>query len=491
MGIIQRQSLKGLIAFVLGAGVHMVTMLFLMPNMLSEQDIAVYRVYFSLIMLFSVVGLGGTNGIYLKFFSELKTDARKLYMVNTVSLLFALCFCILMVVGIYFSVDIFYGLKKTESPYLLRHFACVPISSICLALLYYFESYSLASHRLTAPTVLKEVALRSMLLLLVVGYYFKWISIFTFFWAYSFSYFICLVVLIVYCVKYKGYRLAWYPPLLKEIPWKKYFSYAFFLFISAVIATAVINMDQVILYGLLGSLATDIYGMAFTIASMITIPYKPLSAILLPFLFDAWQQGDSEKINRINRQSSLYLSAIGILFFLLLNSNISIFYRFIPEYLQHFRWPLLILCLGRILDYATGASTELLLSSPDYKKLNIFFLITFIGTSLMYLFLVPRYSYTGAAVATVFGILLFNSLKFGLLYRKYQLQPLHQHLLFLYGVGGLIFGVQFLLPTLENFYLDAFIRSSLILASYGGIIFGLKLFPEVNDKILALIRFRS
>lgn len=482
MGIIQRQSIKGVIVFIIGAGLHFFVMLCLLPNVLTEADFAVYRVYFSLIMVFSMLGIGGVNSVVTRHFHDFNEDALKLKVFNFVSLMTVILFGLISVCAIYLSKNTLYALKHTESPYLLTYFYCVPISTFFLVMIYYFESYSIATHRLTAPSVVKEILMRLILLAGVGLYYYHIITIYQFFILYALSYVVGFVILMIYCIAIRGYRIAFDREVFNSLQFKSYLVFASVIFLIGLIGAMLLNFDQVVVYGMLGSNSTLVYGHAVTTAALITIPYKPLAAILLPFAYKAWQTNDMKKLNEINRESAKYLSVLGAFLFAVLVANTNNIIQLAPQ-LASFKWPLIIIGFGRVLDYTTGISSEILLSSPSYKRLIAYMSLTFLFSLLCYKLLIPPFHEIGAAISCTLTLIFYNVLKFFHLKNRYQLQPITKESILFIGLGFFALGVQFILPKMNNFILDTICRSTLVLMVYGSIIYFANWLPEVNQYI--------
>ncbi len=487
MGIIQRQSIKGTLVFIVGSAIHFATMILFMPKLLSIQDQATYRVYLSIILTTSVLGIAGVNAVLIRHLETWRKNKLVLPTFNAITLGYTLLWSLIMVAGLYLGKDFIYKWKGTTDPYLLKYFWCIPLSSFFFALLYYFEAYSIATHRLTAPSIVKEVLLKLILLISMVLYAKQLITIYQFFLIYALSYGVGFIIMAIYCFTIRGYRLGWSNIAVQQLPLQDYFKYSIYFLLSSIAGALMLNSDQVVLYGMLGSTATAIYGNSVTLGSMITIPYKPLSAILLPFMYEAWANNDTEKLNKINLESSKNLSAIGALLLVLLVANVHHLYQFMPASLAFFKWPLIIIGLGRVLDYTTGASTELLLSSPTYKRLVVYMFATFIFSLLCYKILIPRYQEVGAALSCSLTLLFYNVLKYIHLYKQYKLQPFNLTSMAFILIGAIAWAAQLLLPVLPNFILDIAVRCTIIATVYGGIVLYYKLIPFANNLLTKYI----
>jgi O-antigen/teichoic acid export membrane protein len=485
MGIIQRQSIKGTLVFVIGAGIHFFSMLILLPKLIpvDSPEQAIYRVYINLIMLFSVLGTGGIGGVVLKHLSDYDKNPLQKKAFNTVSFCFALACACLAVIFIYISKDVLYAWKKTDSPFLLTYFWVIPFSTFFMTLLFYFESYSVATYRLTAPSVVKEIIMKAILCLAIFLFGTKVITAYQFFQLYAFSYFVGFIIISGYCVFIRGFRFSFDFIQIKKIPFQSFVPYLLYIFSIGVLATLILNIDQPIVYGMAGANSINIYGLAVTAASMITIPYKPLASILLPFMYDAWKTNDIEKLNKMNLESSRNLTAIGVLLYMLLVGNIQFLIAIIGQQFQPIVWPLIIIGIGRVIDYTTGTSSELMFSAPSHKKMIVFMALTFLFSLGCYYVFIPAYKEIGAAISCTLTLVFFNILKYFHLKKHYQLQPLAKESIYFIIVGIGILVVSYFIPSTNILIVDLVIKSSFLAGIYFGIVYYCNWMPVVNTFI--------
>ncbi len=488
MGIVKRQSIKGIAIFVIGAAIHFMTMLILMPNILSESDQALYRVYFSLIVMATSAGAGGVHVIIMKHYNNWQHKPEVLKTFNTINLFMLFCLCTLMVLGLYGCKSLIYSWKGNSSPLLLKYFWVVPFSAVFSALIIYFEAYSISTHRLTAPSIVKEIVMRVFLLGSIFLYHLGKISITTFFTFYACSYLLGFLILFFYCYQFRGFKLGFNKFHFNEIAYKQYLPFFFYILIIAVLATFMINSDQVIMYSMQGAKSTDIYGYAVTCASLITIPYKPISSFILPFLYEAWNKNDLNKIKEISDATSKNLSVLGVLLCLLLIINIPLLYSFVPQNLALFKWPLIILGVGRVLDYTTGVSTEILLTAPKYKLYGYCLIATYLFSILMYKLLIPSYYELGAALATAFTLVFVNVLKFIVLKKYYGLQPIVKESIFCILIGVILYLLIQVIPSFENIWVNTIYKSTLTFFTYVILVHKLNLAPQASDAWRGFLR---
>lgn len=77
MGVIAKQSIKGALANYLGVLIGAVTTLFVVTDLLSQEEIGLTRVLVDAAMLFSGLAQLGTNASILKFYPKFKDPASR------------------------------------------------------------------------------------------------------------------------------------------------------------------------------------------------------------------------------------------------------------------------------------------------------------------------------------------------------------------------------------------------------------------------------
>jgi O-antigen/teichoic acid export membrane protein len=484
MGIIQRQSIKGLAIYIIGAGIHVFTMIYFLPNFISEADFGVFRVCFSLIAIFGSIGILGIPALVIKSQQEFKSNHKILGSFNFVTFLIAFAGCVICFLALYASKNAIYAWKGTSSPYLLNYFYTIPIGVFFSILLFYFDAYSVSTFRLTAPSIVKEIIIKLLILIDAILLSYNYITPNTFFLIFAFSYGIGFLILFIYDYAIRDYRWSMNLEILKNVHFRHQFYPTFFIFIIGALGALMLNINEPFVYGLLGAQQTSIQSIAITLSSMLTIPYKPLSNILFPFMHDAWQKKDTEKLNKISLDSSKYLFAIGIFLFLLLWSNINNIFKIIPNQASELYWPLFIFCVGRLLDYTTGTSTELLYTAPSYRKMIPIMISVFLFSLICYWLLIPKFRIIGAAITFSSMLTLFNILKYYHLNKNYNLQFFSWSMIKIFAIGMAVYLLQSIISSVSsNWLVDAIFRSVVVCVLFLGSVFLLKIFPEINQVI--------
>ena len=114
----------------------------------------------------------------------------------------------------------------------------------------------------------------------------------------------------------------------------------------------------------------------------------------------------------------------------------------------------------------------------------LFVLILGIITVSGNLILIPILGITGAAIASLSSYFLINTIVILFIYRKLRIQPFNLKSLKIFALITAAFFINFLLPTLENWFLDSFYRSLILLVIFVGFTYFYKLSEDLNSLVL-------
>jgi O-antigen/teichoic acid export membrane protein len=130
---------------------------------------------------------------------------------------------------------------------------------------------------------------------------------------------------------------------------------------------------------------------------------------------------------------------------------------------------------------ATGVNTALIYYSELYKK-GTYLLYLMIGTTLLLnICLIPVYGIIGAAIGTGVALLMYNVLKFWLIYKHYNLQPFGNYIYVIVLLFLVCLLVNCFLPHLNDTLLNMIFHSVVVTLIFGFGVIGLKLIPFKKD----------
>ncbi len=491
MGVIIRQGIKHSIVNYLGAGVGIISMLFIYPR--DTEAYGLVRFLTDSAVLFIPLTLLGANVLPVRFFPELESNENKHQGFLGWLMLLSLAGLILTVSVFWVSWDFiirYYSeVSELYRVYLVFFVPILIIRALIQLLIHYVSNF----HRIVIPSILNDllfkITLPVFILLKVYGI-----------WGYRelvfgvlFNFVFVLIGLVIYLIHLGQWSLkinwkAYDKPLLKSMR-----IYAFYGVLGTISSTIAVNLDVFMIGTMVSPEATGVYGIASIMANLINRPQVALSMIAAPIIMKAWQNKSVQPIEEIYRKSSVNALVPGLLIFLLIWLNLPDIYEIMPNSMeiQTNKTALLLLGLAFLLNLLTGVNTEVMIYSNLFKAHFYAVLILSIVNIILNYFFITSMGITGAALATLIAFSCYNIYKCLIIYRKMGIHPFSTGILKVIGIGiGLWWGFG-LLPLTENMWLNLVIRSGLMSILYVVLIYRLKASAEVNqilDKGISYIK---
>lgn len=210
--------------------------------------------------------------------------------------------------------------------------------------------------------------------------------------------------------------------------WKQLLIWGIPFALSGIFYTVYYSIDIVMLTQLVGDFATGIYNATYKLINVLTLFYGIYTAVIFPVMSKLYKNEKSLLVASFEK-STKYLTmatvpiAVGCLFY----SNDIIQFIYGNQYdqagmvLQILIWTVCFLFING------AASTALNASHKEYSVTKIY-LVAAVFNVCLNLFLIPRYSYIGASIATVLSDVLILILALFIM-NKLNLLP-KKHLLF-------------------------------------------------------------
>lgn len=490
MGIVIKQSFKTLIITYIGLAIGYINTLWLFPFILSKEEIGFTRLFINLCLLFATFASLGAVNIPNKFFPYFDDkEKRHNGFLFFLILLGSGGFLIFTILFFAFK-NLVYSIYSVSAPLLVEYYYFFLL--LAFIALYYsiFESYLIIQKKPVVPNIVKEVIIRIFFSVALLLVWFNFINFHQFVIAIILTYLTGLLLILVYTEKLKVLFLKPNLQVFKSVLFKQIFGYGLFQIVGNAINLLILNIDGVMLSAYKGLGATGIYSIAFFIATVIEIPKRSLSQSLIPFISEANKNNNIQKLKSIYKSSAINQLIIGGFIFIGIWSNVENIFNLMPNtqiYIQG-KWVVFYIGLSKLFDLATGVNTEII-GTSKYYKIDLFFLgflgITAIITNIL---LIPPYGIAGAALASAISVFLFNILRSLFLLIKFKIQPFSTDTVKVLIIGGIVLFINFLIPYLDNLYLDIVIRSLVILLLFGGMVFLTKASEELNIIALKIIK---
>lgn len=482
--IVQRnQSLFNSLAAYTGMGIAFVNKILLYPRYLADAgQVGLLNVMYEVANLFANLASWGFANIILRYFPIFQDRSKGhkgflFFAALVVHLVF------LLISGVYLlfrpQISAFY----TKSPLLITYYTELIFLALGILWTLVLEAYLRSLYRSVFPSFIRDVYLKVFQTLAVLAYAFDWID---------FSQLILCTILIqgsvgLILLAYTYYlgELHLRPVWSREIGrlYKNMLNYGGFLVLGNISMLLVMVIDALMVSGMVGASASDIYTTMANILLIMVVPSRSLFKVVYPKIARYWRLRSLRAIGiaYTGVTSNNVFFATLIMLGILLNFPLVV-HSMQPIYAEGFE-VLTILAFAKWVDIVTGLNGMILITSKQYKLDLLFSLGMVLLAFVSNLWLIPQVGIAGAAWATLLTSIVYNALRTAYIYYAYKLQPfLWSHgMIALIGLG--LFVLVSSLPETGQVVADVLIRSLLCTLLYVGSIYGLKLYPALNRKI--------
>ena len=494
MGIVIRQSTRSVFITYIGIGIGVINTLWLLPYVLTEEQLGLYRSIISAAVLFSIIASLGSANIPTRFFFYFKDIKNRhngiLFFILLISCFGFLVFTLLFLQFRYLFVAAFIK----NAPLILNYYFPLIFFTFVLLFINIFESYNIIQQNPVIPIFSREVLTRVFLSANLILYLFYKFDYYYFILLLIGTYGIVLLILIYYTQTQDYLFIKPDLRIFKSKLLKEMFVFAGFISLGNISSIIIISIDSLMLSAYTGFRNTGIYSIAFFIAAFIAVPKKALSQVLVPIVSEANKDNDRSKLKDLYKKSSITQLIIGGFIFLLIWLNIENIFKLIPHgsiYSQG-KWVVFIVGLGYMFDMTTGINQEILQTSKYYKIDLLFY--PFLGLLAIgaNMFLIPRYGMTGAAIATALILFLQNTIRFFFLLIIFKIQPFSYNTIKIFSIFILVIIINFFLPEIHNHFLfDIVFRSIVLTTIFSFLVLFLKTSEDINlmfNKLNSRIR---
>lgn len=481
MGIVIKQSIRSSIIAYLGVAIGYVNVLWLYPYFLSTEQVGLFRLIQSSAYLLATIGQIGLGQSLVKFFPEQKGNKGFL---SSILIGGILGFLLLSTIALVFRESIVSYFSK-ESALFVDYFQVTILVSFLIIQFQILEAFSRSLLRIVIPTLLRDIGLRVLTTLALILYGFEFISFQSLIYSLLGVYGLVFIGLAVHL------RIQGHLPLkvsfgfLKKGVWKRILTFGLYSLIGAGGTQIILQIDSIMISGALGLEATGVYTIAFFIGVVIEMPKRAITQISSALLAQAFNKGDMAAVKKLYQQTSINQMIIGTLLLIGIWANLDSIYSFIPNneaYLNGFN-VVLFIALGKLSDMAFGTNGEIIVMSKYYRFNVLAVSLLAVLTIVLNLVLIPKYGIEGAAVASFISMLIFNILKFGFVWSKFRIQPFTYATIKFILIAGLTLLCNYVIPTIENIYLDIVFRSSVITVSLLVLTYVFKVSNEINGLL--------
>ncbi|WP_232831873.1 lipopolysaccharide biosynthesis protein [Taibaiella helva] len=327
--------------------------------------------------------------------------------------------------------------------------------------------------------------LRIFGLLILMVFYFGFISFSGFFILTIFSHLLSAILLLWYSFRAGGFGFSnnWRTFTVAE--YKELVHFSWYHLLMGLSLFVIGFLDSLMLAALSedGVSSVPVYTIAVFITTLMTIPYRAIINAVFPVLNRAYIDQKKDEFYDLFARSSVNIQIVAIAMVIIIGFNLPNAVRVLPKGYESVLPVVWILMLGRMADMATGMNNEVISISSLYKfnfRISVFLIALLV---LLNRILIPIYSIYGAAWGTTIAMILFNTAKTIYLRRKMNLWPFSIRSLAILFAGGLAGAVAYCMPYIGNPVADAIIRSLAILIVYILLLLRLRPSPDLNNFV--------
>ncbi|OYT14124.1 MAG: polysaccharide biosynthesis protein, partial [Bacteroidetes bacterium 4572_114] len=432
MGIIQKQSISGVIWSYVGVGLGFITTVFLFTHFLSTEEIGLLRLlvsYSSIIAIFASLGM---NTVAVRLFPYFRDTDKKHHGFLGIALLVSLVGFILATLIYFLFQPLIIENAQEKSALFIPYFYVVVPLTFFIVLFGVLDTYYRVLYNAVKGIVYKEVVQRLLIIVAIILYYFGSIDFMLLVWLYVFAYIAPTILFVVSLNRSKQLFIKPEFGFIDKSLKKEMINVAFFGILASFSGVLVQSIDIIMIDNYLGLGQAGVYTISFFFGAFILIPMRTMGKIGSVVIADAWRINDRKTIASIYQKSSLSLSVMGLLLFIGIWGNIENVYHLTGDKFVGGRYVILFIGLANLTDVFMGLSSHIIVNSKYFRWLTYLLVVFAALIVVTNILLIPVFGITGAALASLISKFTFNTLKFIFVYKRLGFQPfIFKHLILL------------------------------------------------------------
>lgn len=484
MGVVIRQGFKSSIFSYLGVIIGYLNLLQLYPLAMSASQIGLLRVILDTALLIMPFAQIGMHQSLVKFFPDFNKDGKGgtlFFNVLLIATASYLCFMLVILA----SKDHVSGFLSFRQEDYSNYFYLI------LGLTYLFiihaiiEAYGRVVLDTVITTFIRDVFFRFFTGVLVALYFFEWVSFEYVLYGLLLIYLSGIVVLLIRYLSNKSFKLKIDTFKVDKPTIVSLVKYGSFTMIGSGGIMLIGKIDALMIASFHGLKYTGIYSIAFFIAMVIEIPKRAVIQTVYPLISESFHNNRMDLIQELYRKTSLNLFLLGALLFIGIVANLDNIYALMPngEVFSEAKLVIVIIGIGKLIDMIASVNGEIIVLSKYYRYNTFFILGLIVVTILSNLLLIPVFGIEGAALASLLTLLVFNTVKFIFVLKKFKMQPLQSHLLTVIIIAFVSYYCSTFLPNLGGVLSDILIRSAIISSIFISSIYFFKVSADINNII--------
>jgi O-antigen/teichoic acid export membrane protein len=480
---IKKQGIQNAVITYTGVIIGFISLLFIQPNLLKPEELGLTRIFVAAASLIATILPFGISSVTAKFFPFFRNEAKNHHGYFGFMLLFPIVGTVVCGVLIYVFKNAIINQYIDQSQLFTRFYDLLLPFAIIMGLNMTLNTYCSSLFKTTIISLFEGVVTRVLFIVLIIIYYFRWVDLSQFMYLFVLIYLLQMISMIIYIFIIDKPSLKIDIGYLKSVGVGELVKFGLLLTIANVSSLSLKHLDAIMIGKYMSLDYVGVFSVAAYIALVIEIPLTSLERITHTKVAQAWANKDVESIKKIYYQSVKYLMLAGGLLLIGIITNIHDLLSLLPESYHKGVVVAIIACVGGFLNIATGVNTSILFTSEKYiYGIYLLFLLLILAISLNVV-LIPLYGIEGAALATALSSVIYNVLKYFIIWKNFKMQPYDLSSIKILFVIAVVFLISYFLPSINNIIVSMVVRSVIITAVYGGLTYLLKIIPEFHKYI--------
>lgn len=494
MGVIIRQGFKAAISNYIGMGLGFLSLFILFPKFFNPEELGAVRLFIELGTVLSAFALIGTHYSINRFFPFFRTQDQKhhgfffwAFLIPILGYLF-LIICLILFGNEFFT---FINPNAIDYKFLLP----MLLTLIFLILFQVVSESTCANHgRIAVPNFMREVIMRSLIIIAGSLFYFKIVNFEVAIWLIVFAYFVAVVGNFLFLRRLTKINLIPDFNFLKKNHklTKDIINFTLLLFFSGVASLVVPKIDLFLISSIQKDLSeVAIYSIGFYLATFIEVPKRTILQVATPIISSYMKEerfNEVDEMNKKNGTNQLLIS--GILFFFIW-INIDNLYHIMPrgEYYSKGKWVVFFIGISKLIDAVLCGNGPIITNSKFYSLSFLSIIIAIISSITFNYILITKYGLIGGAISTIFVMICVNLTNAIILQVKLKMNPFHISQFKVLIILIIFFSISLIGNWFQNPYLDGFIRSLILGSLLLFILIRTKISVEFNQLIFSKLPF--
>ncbi|MCX6205318.1 MAG: polysaccharide biosynthesis C-terminal domain-containing protein [Bacteroidetes bacterium] len=396
-------------------------------------------------------------------------------------------FILILIAGFYFE-PLFVKQFSVRSKLIVDYYYWMFPFAMGMLFFSVIEGFCWGIQKTVISNFLKETGLRIFTLILILLFYFKWITFDSFIKIFAFLYLAIFLILAIYLYRTKRLHFPFKMSRVTKKFKKKIIGMQSLIFGGTLIASVAATIDSFIIAKFMGLAVVAVFGLAQYAANLVQVPQRSIQSISAGVLSRAWKDKNMVEIERIYQRSCINLLLIALFIFgnIWLNVYQGIQVLHIQKEYEGGMGVIFILGMVRIIDAGTGLN-NMVINTSTYWKFDFYSGIILLACRLpLTYFLIKNYGIIGSAFAELAAFSLYNYIRFEFLRRKFKMQPFNSKTIYALLLGFVIYGISYLLFDQIVGWLGIIIRTLFFSTLFSISIIYWKLTPDAGQLVVQI-----